>query len=430
MQGKTTTAQAKLRFQWSSSLDRAFDGLMYLFIFITVFLPSGSIYGLNFKAPLYVVLLPLAAYSVFRRGQAAPGRLALVIGVPALLFIWVVIGLSYGFPLSGAIRQYADIVLTLLLCWLAVVYCGGRESRRIAFLHLVLNAEIATAILKVGLIAYALLRGIPVVEMVLLLSKIFGVNLMSMDLGAMLGRVQFFSDALIPVCIFIILRHRDRMKIGNLRAAASILLLLISVLFSFSRYLWAFSALAFLVGLLLGRQDRFQAILFLVLGASVIASLPVLAKLYELRFAQAVAGSSDLQRTEQIHALKAFLLDAPLVGHGLGSYTTQVLREQDTEAGRYSYEVQLLALSAQIGLLGMFLLVALGAFYYSDLWWNSSLSVSDRLGIGLLLGFWIAAGLYNPLLFHPIAGVNYAAFATLAGIKSKQHVLAPAKLYV
>ena len=394
---------------------------MSVYLFVTIFLPSGSFLGFNFKAPLYFGLLPLAAYSASRRRRAAPAQLALLLGAPAVLSIWILIGLCNGFAAVGSLRQYTDIVLTLLLCWLVLVFCGDQEFRRVRFLSFVVNAEIATCLLKIALIAYALFRGIPVVEITLLMSKAFGVDLMTMDLGAMFGRVQFFSDALIPICIFIVLRHRGRMHIGNLRATIMILLLLVSVIFSFSRYFWAFSVLAFLLGLVLGKRDRFQAVLLAGLGITIIASLPLLAVLYQLRFSQSVAGDSDLIRTEQIHALREFFLDAPLIGHGLGSYTNQVLRAQATEAGRYGYEVQLLALAGQIGILGTTLLFLLVAYCYRALWWKSILAASDRIGIGLLLCSWLAAGLYNPLLFHPIAGVIYASLSALAAIPSKNN---------
>ena len=411
------------RAQWEPALrlflDRAFEWFVYAYIFITIFLPGGTLYGVNFKYPLYLGLLPLAVYSAFFRRQATAGQVALIIGVPALLSSWVVISFMHGFELPSAVRQYTDILLTLLLCWLGALFSAGGEAHRFRFLKLVLAAEIATSALKIGLIAYAVIRGIPVVEMVASLSSIFGVELMTMDLGALFGRVQFVSDELIPVSIFIVLRHRDRLGIGSFRASVTILLLFLSVLFSFSRYFWAFTALAFVVGLALGKRDRFQAILITVLGVTVLASLPALGALYELRFSETVAGGSDLFRTEQIHALKDFFVDAPLLGHGLGSYSTQDLRDT-SEAGRYSYEVQLLALAGQIGIIGMAFLLAIGVYYYQRLWWKSPLSPSDRIGVGLLLGFWVAAGTSNPLLFHPIAGVNYATLAILAAISSKE----------
>ena len=399
-------------------LHRGFDYFFYAYVFVTVFLPSGSFYGINFKSPLCIGLLPLAFYNILSRKQALLSHLVLLLVVPSVLFGWVALGLSNGFELSAAIRQYSDILLTFLLCWLAYVFCGSSEARRLQFLKLVLISEIATAALKVGLIAYALLSGKPVIQLIFLLSKVFGADLMTMDLGSLFGRVQFIADELIPVCIFAVLRHRDRMRLGSVRASLIILLLLTSVAFSFSRYFWGFTAVALVVGLLLGRRDRFKLILVGVLSVATLASLPALTSLYQLRFSKAVAGSSDSARLMQIPALQEFFQEAPFWGHGLGSYTSHVVRG-GTEAGRYAYEVQLLALSAQVGVVGMCLLLALAAYYFSNLWLGSRLNLQDRLGISLLLAFWLVAGLSNPLLFHPVAGINYAALAALSALSSR-----------
>ncbi|WP_124847235.1 hypothetical protein [Acidipila sp. EB88] len=399
-------------------MDKAFDWFFYTFVFITVFLPGGSIYGVNFKYPLYVGLLPLAAYALFQRRQAHAGQLALLLAVPAILSGWMILGLSHGFSVPSVARQYTDILLTLLLCWLAGVSCDQKDVRRLAFLKLILYSELATAVLKIGLIVYAVVRGIPVVQMVLWLDTVFGVELMTMDLGALFGRVQFISDELIPICIFILLRYRDRLRISHIWAALMIVLLLASVLFSFSRYFWGFTAFAFFLGLVLGKRDKFQAVLVAVLGLTILASLPALVAVYKLRFSTEVAGGSDQQRNAQIPALEHFFIEAPIFGHGLGSYTTEDIRGT-TEAGRASYEVQLLALPAQIGLAGMCFFIVLGAFYYRALWWKSSLHLSDQVSLLLLLAFWLAAGLTNPLIFHPIAGVNYATLATLSAMGLK-----------
>jgi hypothetical protein len=413
--------------RFHSALDRAFDYFLFAFIFVTVFLPSGTVYGINFKSPLYVALLPLAAYSIFHRGQASIVRIVMTLGIPLLLVCWFVLGVYNGFALVTAWRQLDEILLTLLMCWLALIFCGQQEENQLRFLRVVLNSVLAAAVLKLGLIAYAIIHGIPVVVMVALVSKAFGAELQTMDLGSLLGRVQFISDELIPVSIFILLRHRDVLKIGSLRASVTIIALLASVIFSFSRYFWAFAAVALVLGLLLGKRDRFQAILLVVLGFSVLATLPSLTVLYKLRFSTDVAGSSDAARKEQIPALKNFFMRAPLFGNGLGSYTKQVVRGETID-NFYSYEVQILALPAQVGIIGMTLLVFLAGFYYSKLWWKSSLSFPDRIGVGFMLGIWIAAGFSNPLLIHPLAGVNYAALAMLAEIKSERSSPTPEAL--
>lgn len=406
-----------LRATLPALLNRTYDTAFSVFLFITVFFPSGTLYGFNLKLPLYAILFPLAVYRLLR-DRVKAGDLILLISVPSLLAVWVVIGLSHGFDPAGVFRQFTDIFLTIFLCWFANFFSEGDEDRSFRLVRLILTAEVMTSLMKVSLIAYALIRGIPVVQVVTALSAAFGVNLMTMDLGALFGRVQFVSDALIPVCIYSVLRHRDRLEYGAWRASVTILLLFVSVLFSFSRYLWIFSVVSLLLGLLLGKKDRFQLALTVVLILAVIASLPVLGAMYELRFSTQVAGASDSERVAQSRALQEFFLDNPFLGHGLGSFTQQVTRENDSEASRYSYEMQLLALAGQVGLVGLSLLAALVLWYYRKLWSRGSMSLTDRAGITILLLCWFSVGLYNPLLLNPVAGVSYITFAALADLRS------------
>ena len=401
------------------SIDRAYDRLLAIFIFITIFLPAGSVYGFNFKYPLYLLLLPSSVVVLFHRKRATRLHLMLLVLMPAMLAVWIGIGLIYGFDLPGILRQFTDIFLTLLLCWLAALYCGNDEDKQVRFLRLVVNASVASALMKIGLIAYALLRGIPIAEMVLWIDKVFNVDLMTMSLGNLLGRVQFMSDEIIPLCLFIVLRHRDRLGFSNLRASISTLLLLLSVIISFSRYFWIFAAVSILLGLLLGRRDRFKVLLLSIVGGSVLASLPALVSLYQLRFSSAVAGESDLERAEQIPPLKSLFFDAPLFGHGLGSFNPVLLRSEIV-ASRYSYEIQVLALPGQLGMIGVGLLCLLLVIYFRRLFWRSVLTILDRLALFTLLLLWLAAGITNPLLFHPVSGVNYASLAALCLISSKE----------
>ncbi len=399
-----------------SLLDKAFDYLFHAYIFLTIFLLSGSIYGVNVYMPMCLLIFPVAVYALFRRKRATPASLAITLLIPTVLSLWVLLGLAFGFEFEGVKAQSAEILLTLFNCWLIYVFSGRNPHQQWRFLRLVLASVLVSALFKSGIILYALTHNIPVPQMVQLLDKVFGSDLMTMDLGDLFGRIQFAADALIPVCIFLVLRHRDGMHLGSLRAAVSLLLLFASVLFSFSRYYWAFSALAFVLGLLLGKRDRFQAVVATLLGVTFLACLPALANLYELRFSEGVAGSSDMERTAQIPALEKFFLDSPLIGHGLGSYTTLLLRAAG--AGRHNYEVQLLALLGQVGLLGVIGFVVLLFWYFDRLWWKSPLMLRDRLGVALLLFCWIAGGFSNPLLFNPIAAIVYAVLAHLAELEA------------
>ena len=400
-----------------SFIDSVFTYLFYIFIFVTIFLLSGSVYGINFYLPMCLLILPFASYSFFYRQRASFTSLALLFAIPIVLAVWSMVGLSNGFDVDGVKGQTVEVLLTLYSCWLAYIFSGQDSTQKLKFIRVVLTSVVASCLLKICLILYAVTHGMPVIEMVLILDKIFGSDIMTMDLGSLFGRVQFAADATIPVCIFIVLRHRGKLGLGNLLASLTILVLLISVLFSFSRYYWAFSALAFLLGLFLGKRDKFQLVLACIIGVSVLASLPALSSLYELRFSTAVAGGSDTDRTAQIPRLEDFFTDAPFIGHGLGSYTTRLLRASG--AGKHNYELQLLAFLGQVGLVGTIIFLGLLFWYFDDLWLRSNLSWVGRMSIALLLLTWIAGGFSNPIIFNPIAGIVYALLASLTTFEAQ-----------
>ncbi|MBB5063620.1 O-antigen ligase [Granulicella mallensis] len=399
------------RLDFSPFLERGFEFLFGLYVFLTISLPSSSMYGINLKTPLYAFMLPMAVYCYFRRGQASRGSIVLMVIVPTTMLLWMVLGLSQGIELAGAARQYLDIFLTFLTCWLVFVFCGQSERQFLRFVKIVVYSEAAAALFKFGIILYAFRTGVSITEVVSSVDKIFGVDLMTMDIGDLFGRIQFMSDELVPLCIYVILRYRDRLGLSSFRSAVLMLLLFVSVLISFSRYFWGFTALAFVLGLLVGKKDRFTLVLASALGLSVLLSLPFLIDLYQLRFSADLAGGSDDIRVEQIRALVPFFQDSPLWGHGFGSFTHQVIRSDDNP---YTYEVQLLALLGQLGIVGMLLLALLTAFYYRTLWWKSQVRTLERVSILLLLMAWIAGGLSNPIVFLPIAGINFAALRLLA----------------
>jgi hypothetical protein len=396
-------------------LDRCLYPAVCVYIVAAVSVPSGRIYGFNFKAPLYLVLVPSALYAFSKRIRLLRSDIGLLIGVPVVFMLWIVVSQIYGFSVQGAIRQYSDILLTLFTCWLISVFCEQRRNGPVSFIRLVIFAETSACVMKVVLLIYAAARGIPVSEVVQSLNSVFGANLMDMDLGALLGRVQFVSDGLIPICVYAILRYRTRLELSGLASIAIMTLLVISVVFSFSRYFWGFTCIATLLGIAFGPKDKIFVLLVLTLGIVVAVNFPLLSDLVNSRFSQNLVSYSDEIRVAQVAALDDLFFEAPLIGHGLGSYSTQLIRGGDES--KYSYEVQLLALAAQIGIVGLVLLTGLGILYFRHLLPTSLRHSAPKLSLILLLIIWLAAGLFNPLLLNPAGAVSYGAIMAMGKIE-------------
>jgi len=396
---------------------RGFRLMLAVYIFMLVLLPSGSILGFNVKVLWFLALLPWALLIYIARERATAGSALLLLIVPAAMLFWLLLAQGNGFEPSSSFGEFKDILVTICTCWFAALLCTESYDETIFFLRTVVRAEIAACVLKGSLLTYAILRGIPVTEIALWIKAVFGVDLMTYDFESMLGRIQFHSDGLIPICIFVILCYRKRLSIGVSGAVGMLLLLLISDFFAFSRYLWVFTVLALFLGLVLGKKDRFQLILLSISTVIVLACLPLLVTVISLRFSSTVVDSSDQDRVQQMPALHEFWESAPIMGHGLGSYTRRVIRSDDAP---YSYEVQLLALAGQVGIVGILLFASLGIFYFRGLWLHIGGRVLLRLGLATMLLAWIAAGLVNPEVISSAASVSYAAiFAMVCLLKER-----------
>ena len=266
----------------------SFAPLFRLYVYFAVLLPSGSIFGINVKTLCFVLLLPGALVRFLQKPRTGLLQVSLLLAVPAVFLGWVLLSQLYGFNMVLALGQYKETLVTLASCWLAAVACDDGERSKLSLLRTILHAEVIACMIKMLLLGYSFAQGIPVSVMVDGISQVFGVDLMGLDFESALGRIQFVADGLIPLCLYLLLRYRTRMRIGTWSALGMFLLLTVSLVFTFSRYFWVFAALAFALGMLPGKKDRFHASVLALLAAAVLISLPVLVTIYEFRFSAGV----------------------------------------------------------------------------------------------------------------------------------------------
>ena len=398
-------------------LRRVFNRLFSIFIYLVVLLPSGTVFHVNVKVILFAAIFPPAIYRMFRSPRFTLLHLGLLLLVPTSFLLWVLVAQVYNVPTFLSLSELRDLLIMLVSTWLIGVAIGGDQQARERFLLLVLRAEVAACVLKFGLVCFAAARGSTISALVDSINLITGTNLMGADFGddSSLGRIQFIADGLIPLCLYLLMRYRERLGIRASSAFLNFVLLTASLVLTFSRYFWAFAGVAVLLGVLFSKRDRFYAILLSGISLIFIAALPVLIPVAMLRFSVDVAGGSDDVRVQQIAAMKRYFWEAPLVGHGLGSHTDEIVR---SETLPYVYEVQLLALANQMGILGLLMMAVILAYYYYALFpwnrpWRGAL-FTTQLSTSLLLCCWIAAGLFNPMLLTSSSAVSYGFLKALS----------------
>jgi hypothetical protein len=256
--------------------------------------------------------------------------------------------------------------------------------------------------------------------MIVFISHAFGVQLMSMDLDDIGGRIQFISDSLIPLCLFAVFGLRPMLKVSQKFALLFSVLAVISALFTFSRFLWGFSLLGIFLGLVVGKKETFHWIWTVIVVGIIIFNFHTLAQLVTLRFSVEQAGSSDLIRIEQTSELIRVFWDAPFWGHGLGSHSWRVIRSPSSP---YSYENQLFALAGQVGIIGLFLLASLLIYYFRKILPQNKKEALHNLSVIVLLVAWITGGFANPWLISSAGSISYGVLLAFIQLKRQDRVV-------
>jgi hypothetical protein len=384
------------------------DAVVELFFCACVILPSGSIGGLNVKQILFVATL-LAVSARPHRYKFTKVMATNAIWLTGLLFAWV--PLAYLTGRSDGILpllHFKDIAVTTATAFLVSLYITD-ENRRERFVRLVLYCVGITSAIKAISFAYAAATGTSVVAIIRVINDVFDQNLVTLDDGGIGARFQFVSDSLLPVALYALLAGKRRFGIAATTSVLLTILFVFSTVVSFSRFLWLYSAIAIALGMLTTRLDRVKLLYLLLVGITAAYFWDVLSFLYELRTADATVEFSDGIREEQRGALYKFVADAPIFGHGLGTYTAESIRES---VSMYAYELQLVALVGQIGAVGAVILGLLAVYYYRGVF-NLRRAVVRSGSAVILIAIWIASGFQNPWLTSSSAGITFGLLYSL-----------------
>jgi hypothetical protein len=293
--------------------------LFNLYIICLILLPSGSVGGVNLKVIIFIPLL-IASLQLLANEPGSHWQVAFMAAIAAIFMIWAVRSLVSPFYAEWSMSQYKDIITTLLSCLFVRLLANDEPSRR-SFVRLCVHTVAFGCIVKILILLYSIRSGISVSSIVDRVSALFGVKLMTMELGDFGGRLQLPSDNLLPMVLFAILGLRRWLQIPCLEALLVVGLLLVSSVYTFSRYLWICTAIALCLGICISRKDKVNVVYLAITAAGALLFREQLLMLIDLRFSNALAGASDKVRVWQIDALREFFWDAPIFGHGMGSLT-------------------------------------------------------------------------------------------------------------
>jgi hypothetical protein len=265
----------------------------------------------------------------------------------------------------------------------------------------IVYSTLAVALIKIGLIIYAAEQKINFIELTRVIGSYFDYQIMTMHIAGPFYRFQVTTDLADPVAIYILLMGKD-LGLRNVARSVFALPLLACILFSgflaYSRYTWAFMAIALMMataGSKVARGLLVVAVVIFIPAYSVIA----------FRFFSGAVTVSDNIRLQELSVLLSEFYRAPILGHGLGFYVPTFISDK---YNKYSYELQWVAALMQVGVIGVMVFLApllLLARYVL-------LTPFNARGVRILslFIFWVASGLFSPNLTSSAAGVIFSFF--------------------
>jgi hypothetical protein len=382
-------------------------------------LPSDANHGVF--APKSLAFLAAAFFfSLFfiarwRLNQSQAWAALLILCALFFFGIWYLVGIDQN-PLipSGQSDQFKVFLVTLFVPFAAWYLIKERLITPQKILRTLIFANLAYSLGKVILMALHLTGK---VNAWTVMHKT-GFRYMSMNIFGEVGRIQTSVDILTPYLAFFVLQSDNlQLNLSKRFRAFYLVVSVASVFLSFSRVLifgFALSILAHGLTLRVANQIKLWVLLSCLVFCGVLAIGPEkVEKVIERRLFSNDNYQSDATRNVQINALLNACDESPILGKGLGGYTTACIRDF---ALPYAYEVQWVAFLMQFGWLGIILLLTPLSIIA---WKLIALPLTiPKLCYFLLFGYWLLSGFTNPFMISLTSGMIYMIFLLAAEITS------------
>ncbi|SXE67646.1 Lipid A core - O-antigen ligase and related enzymes [Klebsiella variicola] len=376
--------------------------VLITFLSICIILPTGSVFDINVK---FIFLFLLVILSFFVDNGSGVIRCIKGMLIPVLfLVLFLLISEISSTKNNEALLQTKDILTFFFMTTIAYSFIRENDNSEEFISKVIINNLVFLSALKILIFMYAQVTGISVTQIMSIISDIFNTKLMTLDSDDIaISRISFMSDYVLPIAIYILTKEIVNSRI-TLFKTITLILLVLSIILSLSRFLWVIGATS--IALALMHEIKKSKSIFIVAIAVMLMlyalTLPSVQEAINFRFNSNDSDLSDLARQLQYNAIIDSIGKYPLLGQGLGYYLPTLIR---SSAAKYSYELQIPALAMQVGLIGilLFFSIIFSKLYKSAL----NLNLYDKCIYLILIILWLIGGFFNPVIISSSGGIAF-----------------------
>ncbi|HHN8240522.1 O-antigen ligase family protein [Klebsiella quasipneumoniae] len=394
------------------SLIKFADGLLFLSLFLMCI-------GVKF----YIVISFLFLASIISSGDKKKidslcfTILKVIYPVFLFLLIFSLISIIQGNDENFIFYESRDIIIaTLIPAVLLSISTNNQSVNRI--IKTFENMMVFIAGIKIFIILYCAIKGIPVFTAISAISSFMGWTLQSYTTdNDLLARIQFPIDCAIPFVLYYSVTNMLKLKNRRMLDFIKIILIMFSLFLSMSRGFWLMGIMMMSLSFIVNAPAKKIAVYFSICMVIIIIIYLSFSSYIDVivssRFDESANYTSDITRQIQRQHINAAIESAPLFGHGLGYYIPDFRRAYGVSS--YTYELQSLSVFMKVGLVGSFCLFGIIFYIMAVFDYNYSENTVKKIFVKLVMFLaWVLTGSVNPLLFS----LTGAAIIYLASISN------------
>lgn len=380
--------------------------LFYVWGLSISILPSGYLLGINIKLAL-LVLLSLFSIFYIKLNKFNINDYIII----TLIIIFTALNLINGLNEEYCLSQSKDILAAVSMPIIVYILVKNNIINYKIFLDYSTNWIFFGALFKILLVIYTYVFSLSFITIIEEIGNFFQIQLVTYEFEGVGGRIQLVIDFLLPGAIY----YKIVTSTKSIKNYIVIFVLLISCFLTFSRYIWISTIIAIFLSI---KYNNIKYFFYLIFFTSffIIFNSELVSYIYnvvQLRFSENLINVSDNERYIQFEYLLSWIYDAPIIGHGFGSYPKSLIRD---ELLPYSYELQIMALFGQTGIIGVLCIIIIFLYYYRNILQLFEYNKSKASSILILLIMLVSAGFFNPILFSSAASIFYVYYRSLIEI--------------
>lgn len=329
------------------------------------------------------------------------------------ILVWLLVGIINN-DTADSMREAAAYFSFLLFIFCFIV--GLQWMNRHLIVRVLLAGVFFYAALKFIVLLALIVGVLDPIEFYYLLKDIASGVVMSGFGEGDIPRITMSNDYVLPMILLLVLIEYVKKEISNLLFWCSFLTILILIATTLSRYLYLFSLLMLSTFILLNLLNRRMFKMGVFALFSMLVVLPMLlvqmgyAERLVSRFGGTDAASSDATKASQALPLIHLIDTSKAFGHGFGLSMKTAGRGEKTS---FQAELQWLALTAKVGLVGLAIMLVALALYTVNLFvLISNYKIAIVLAVSWFL--WLMAGFFNPVMLLTTTAINYLIFYLIA----------------